>query len=235
MRFGKFKALANYTKVGKHTHMKHLFVGAWNLSAGLSCLKNFNLNNAPKFPLSVSALCQAAFPKFHHLASPPVPLECSLKHKQTVLLSPPGLFATFISDKVTGKRLDLTQCSHSSVSKLQYTIAQKLFFSPLSSSGRNLMWGMLLMMLHKKKKTVWHSLSLGGDFINMERRIKYTFLGANRHNEKSTKMFLFQVSPLGMREKGNQTKINKKTWHVWHKKTTLGEVIFIQLVPIWFW
>lgn len=70
MRFGKFKALANYTKVGKHTHMKHLFVGAWNLSAGLSCLKNFNLNNAPKFPLSVLALCQAAFPKFHHLASP---------------------------------------------------------------------------------------------------------------------------------------------------------------------
>lgn len=39
MCFGKFKALTNYSKVGKHTHMKHLFVGAWNLSGGLSCLK----------------------------------------------------------------------------------------------------------------------------------------------------------------------------------------------------
>lgn len=39
MRFGKFKALTNYSKVGKHTHMKHLFVGAGNLSGGLSCVK----------------------------------------------------------------------------------------------------------------------------------------------------------------------------------------------------
>lgn len=39
MCFGKFKDPTNYSKVGKHTHIKHLFVGAWNLSGGLSCLK----------------------------------------------------------------------------------------------------------------------------------------------------------------------------------------------------
>lgn len=39
MCFGKFKAFTSYSKVGKHTRMKHLFVGAWNLSGGLSCLK----------------------------------------------------------------------------------------------------------------------------------------------------------------------------------------------------
>lgn len=79
-------------------------------------------------PFSVSTHCQAALPKFYHLASPPlVHLGCSLKHKQTVLSGPPGLFATFISDKVTGKRLDLTRCR--TVQSLSYsTLAQKLCF-----------------------------------------------------------------------------------------------------------
>lgn len=69
--FGKFKALTNYSKVGKHTHIKHLFVGAWNLSGGLSCLKTSILTMLQSSPLGVSALCQAALPKFYHLASPP--------------------------------------------------------------------------------------------------------------------------------------------------------------------
>lgn len=69
--FGKFKALTNYSKVGKHTHIKHLFVGAWNLSGGLSCLKTSILTMLQSSPLGVSALCQAALPKFYHLAPPP--------------------------------------------------------------------------------------------------------------------------------------------------------------------
>lgn len=104
--FGKFKALTNYSKVGKHTHIKHLFVGAWNLSGGLSCLKTSILTMLQSSPLGVSALCQAALPKFYHLAfpaSPPHTHTSSHKHKQTVLFSPRGLFATFISDKA---RLD---------------------------------------------------------------------------------------------------------------------------------
>lgn len=59
MRFGKFKALANYSKVGKHTHMKHLFVGAGNLSGGLSCVKTSiltMLRSSPSLSLSLSAL-----------------------------------------------------------------------------------------------------------------------------------------------------------------------------------
>lgn len=50
MRFGKFKALTNYSKVGKHTHMKHLFVGAWNLSGGLSCVKTSMLTMLQSSP-----------------------------------------------------------------------------------------------------------------------------------------------------------------------------------------
>lgn len=49
-RFGKFKAFANYSKVGKHTHMKHLFVGAWKLSGGLSCIKTSILTTLPSSP-----------------------------------------------------------------------------------------------------------------------------------------------------------------------------------------
>lgn len=101
--FGKFKALTNYSKVGKHTHIKHLFVGAWNLSGGLSCLKTSILTMLQSSPLGVSALCQAALPKFYHLAPPRHTHTSSHKHKQTVLFSPRGLFATFISDKA---RLD---------------------------------------------------------------------------------------------------------------------------------
>lgn len=138
MCFGKFKALANYSKVGKHTHMKHLFVGAWNLSGGLSCLKTSILTMLQSSP-SLSQRSVRRLSQSFTTLPPPIPLECSLKHKQTVLFSPPGLFATFISDKVTGKRLDLTRRLHSSVSKLQYTLAQKLLFFFFSSSGRNLM------------------------------------------------------------------------------------------------
>lgn len=137
MCFGKFKALANYSKVGKHTHMKHLFVGAWSLSGDPSCLKTSILTMLQSSPSLSRRSVRRLSQSFTTLPPPSVPLECSLKHKQTVLFSPPGLFATFISDKVTGKRLDMTQCSRSSVSKLQYTLAQKLFFFP--SSGRNLM------------------------------------------------------------------------------------------------
>lgn len=130
MCFGKFKAPTNYSKVGKHTHIKHLFVGAWNLSGGLSCLKTSILTMLRSSPSLSQRSVRRLSQSFTTLPPPPpIHLECSLKHKQTVLLSPPGLFATFISDKVTGKRLDLTQCLHSSVSKLQYTLAQKLLFS----------------------------------------------------------------------------------------------------------
>ncbi|KAJ4937001.1 hypothetical protein JOQ06_001585, partial [Pogonophryne albipinna] len=56
---------------------------------------------------SHSALCPSeawstlsgGSPKVLPPCLPSVPLNCSLKHKQTVLFSPPGLFATFISDK----------------------------------------------------------------------------------------------------------------------------------------
>lgn len=126
-RFGKFKALANYSKVGTHTHMKPLFVCAWNLSGGLSCVKTSILTVLQSSSLLCFGALSGGSPKvLPPCPPPPAPLEGSLKHKQTVLFSPPGLFATFISDKVSGKRLDLTQCSHSSVS--QYTISQKLFF-----------------------------------------------------------------------------------------------------------
>lgn len=57
MCFGKFKALTNYSKVGTHAHMKHLFVGAWNLSGGLSCLEtsiSTMLQSSP--PLCFNAL-----------------------------------------------------------------------------------------------------------------------------------------------------------------------------------
>lgn len=151
MCFGKFKALTNYSKVSKHTHVKHLFVGAWNLSGGLSCLKTSIFTMLQSSPSLSQRSVRRLSQSFTTLPPPSVPRECSLKHKQTVLFSPPGLFATFISDKVTGKRLDLTQCLHSSVSKLQYTLPQKLLC--FSSSGRNLMWGMLLMMLQKLSDT----------------------------------------------------------------------------------
>lgn len=49
-RFGKFKRSANYTKVGKHTHMKHLFVGAGNLSGGLSRVQTSILTTLPSSP-----------------------------------------------------------------------------------------------------------------------------------------------------------------------------------------
>lgn len=49
-RFAELKAFANYSKVGKHAHMKHLFVGAWNLSGGLSCIKTSILTALPSSP-----------------------------------------------------------------------------------------------------------------------------------------------------------------------------------------
>lgn len=186
MRFSKFKALANYSKVGKHTHMKHLFVGAWNLSGGLSCLKTSILTMLQSSPSLSQCSVRRLSQSFTTLPSPPVPLGCSLKHKQTVLLSPPGLFATFISDKVTGKRLDLTQCLHSSVSKLQYTLAQKLFFFSFKWKKPH-----LRNVVHDAPKTVWHGLSLRDNLINMEGRIKYEFWGANRNNENQQKWFCF--------------------------------------------
>lgn len=70
MCFGKFKALANYNKLGKHTHIKCLFVGARGLSGGPGCLKTSILAMLRSSYACVSALCQTALPKFYHLASP---------------------------------------------------------------------------------------------------------------------------------------------------------------------
>lgn len=49
-RFGKFKGLPNYSKVGKQAHMKHLFGGVWNLPGGLGCIKTSILTMLPSSP-----------------------------------------------------------------------------------------------------------------------------------------------------------------------------------------
>lgn len=143
-RFGKFKALPNYSKVGKQAHMKRLFVGVWNLSGGVSAaLKLQSQQRSPALPP-----CQAALPKFHHLCLlPRAPPELSLKHKQAALLRPPGLFATFISDKSNWEKARLASELHRRGSGLQYFSEVVVFF--LSCCSRSCLTRLLRRYLRK--------------------------------------------------------------------------------------
>lgn len=113
--FGKLKGLPNYSKVGKQARMKHLFGGVWNLSGGLGCIETSILTTLPSSPP-----VRRPSRSFTTFACSPVHLWNSLKHKQTMLFRPPGLFATFISDKRSWEKAGLASELPRRVSDLQH-------------------------------------------------------------------------------------------------------------------